>query len=263
MYNVKVIEYPTGMQVRVFDKAIKEENWNCDEWGEIPEKPIKAEKKDKEVDKERSALVSANRSLNMVYKYARANIWEWFFTMTFNPQRVDRYDYDKVKTVFKNWIDHTLRKRCPNVKYLFVPELHEDGAYHFHGLVSNCEELRFTDSGKKDKNGKTIYNVSSFQSGFTTATRIEDTARASSYLSKYITKDLSEHIPGMKRYWASRNLDLPMEYIMRIPDGKITDFKKELVIASEWYKSEKGDFLSTDYFEGSVRSISACISEFI
>ena len=36
MYNVKVIEYPTGMQVRVFDKAIKEENWNCDEWGEIP-----------------------------------------------------------------------------------------------------------------------------------------------------------------------------------------------------------------------------------
>lgn len=303
MYNVKVIEYPTGIQVRVFDKAIKEENWNCDEWGEIPEKPIKAEKEDKEVDKERSALVSANRSLNMVYKYARANIWEWFFTLTFNPEKVDSFNYEEVTEKLSKWLNN-MRRTCPDMKYLVVPEKHESGRYHFHGLFANVDGLKFVDSGHRaphranetqtlraqveqdpeegtpdgscemstastsgvhaaSAGASVIYNVGNYSLGFSTATRVQDTSRASSYLSKYITKDLTEGTFGKKRYWASRNLDLPMEYIMRIPDGRITDLKKELVIASEWYKSVEGDFQRTDYFEGSVRSMSACISEFI
>lgn len=263
MYNVKVIEYPTGIQVRVFDKAIKEERWNCDEWGEIPEKPEKAETDEQEVDRERSALVSANRSLNMVYKYARANIWEWFFTLTFNPDRVDSFDYEAVTKAFKNWIDNVLRRRCPDVKYLFVPEKHESGRYHFHGLVSNCDGLKFTDSGHKDKGGKTIYNVASYRLGFSTATMIEDTARASSYLSKYISKDLAEHTLGKRRYWCSKNLDLPMEYIAMYSEKDIKALKRELITACDWCKTVQGDFQTTAYFEGSVRSISACIRAFM
>ena len=38
MYNLKVIEFPTGVQIRVYERAVREENWNCDEWGEIAER---------------------------------------------------------------------------------------------------------------------------------------------------------------------------------------------------------------------------------
>lgn len=248
MYNVKVIKYPTGVQVRVYEKAIREERWNCDEWGEIPEPKVRERKDEAEIDRERSLRVSADRSLNMVYKYARANVWEWFFTLTFNPEKVDSFNYEEVTEKLSKWLNN-MRRTCPEMKYMVVPEKHKSGRYHFHGLFANVDGLRFEDSGHADQDGKTIYNVGNYSLGFSTATRAQDTGRASSYLSKYISKDLAESTFGRKRYWASRNLDLPMEYIMEVPNKDTKQLRRELLAECTWHKQQGGDMQSVDYFE--------------
>lgn len=248
MYNVKVIEYRTGVQVRVYEKSVKEERWNCDEWGEIPEPKKRERKDDEEIDRERSLRVSADRSLNMVYKYARANVWEWFFTLTFNPEKVDSFSYEEVTEKLSKWLNN-MRRTCPDMKYLVVPEKHRSGRYHFHGLFANVDGLRFVDSGHKDEGGNVIYNVGNYSLGYSTATRVQDTGRASSYLSKYITKDLMEGTFGKRRYWASRNLDLPMEYIMEVPNKDKKQLRRELLAECIWYKQQGGEIQGVEYFE--------------
>ena len=248
MYNVKVIEYPMGVQVRVYEKAIKEERWNCDEWGEIPEPKERERKDEAEIDRDRSLKVSADRSLNRVYDYSRANMWEWFMTLTFNPDKVDSFNYDEVTEKLSKWLNN-LRRTCPNMKYVVVPEQHKSGRWHFHGLFSNVDELRMVGSGHTDASGKTIYNVGNYSLGFSTATRVEDSGRASSYLSKYITKDLADSTFGKKRYWASRNLDLPQEYIMEVPHADTAQLKRELFAECTWHKATEGMMQSVDYFE--------------
>lgn len=256
MYNVKVIEYPTGVQVRVYDKAIREEKWNCDEWGEIPEAKERERKDEAEIDRDRSLKVSADRSLNKVYDYARANMWEWFFTLTFNPDKVDSFNYDEVTQKLSKWV-RNLRRVCPDMKYVVVPEQHKSGRWHFHGLFSNVDELRMVDSGYTDASGKTIYNVGNYSLGFSTATRVEDSGRASSYLSKYITKDLADSTFGKKRYWASRNLDLPQEYILEVPHADTAQLKRELFAECSWHKATEGMMQSVDYFE--FKEIPKCL----
>lgn len=70
-----------------------------------------------------------------------------------------------------------------------MPERHKDGACHFHGLLTNCDNLKMVDSGKfskgkhiynhEVKGSKKIYNINSrnWKYGFTTATKIEDTKK--------------------------------------------------------------------------------------
>lgn len=248
MYNVKVIEFCTGVQVRVYEKAVREERWNCDEWGEIPEPKIREQKDGQEIDRERSLRVSADRSLNMVYKYARANVWEWFFTLTFNPEKVDSFNYVEVSEKLSKWLNN-MRRTCPDMKYLVVPEKHKSGRYHFHGLFVDVNNLKFVDSGHKDDCGNVVYNVGNYSLGFSTATRVQDTGRASSYLSKYITKDLAEQTFGKKRYWSSRNLDFPIEHIIDLPSKDVKVLKRYLLEECTWYKHQGNEMQSVDYFE--------------
>lgn len=150
---------------------------------------------------------SQRATLSKVYDISRCNYWDWFVTFTFAPNKVDRYDYDKVSKKLKNWIDR-VRRTSPYLKYLIVPELHKDGAYHFHGLFANCE-FEFVDSGKKDKTGNKIYNINSYKLGFTTATKIKNNDAVNKYIAKYLTKELFSNTKHRKRYWVSRNVDLP------------------------------------------------------
>lgn len=150
---------------------------------------------------------SQRRTLNNVYDIARCNDWEWFVTLTFSPNKADRYNYDVVSKKLKNWLDR-VRRTSKDLKYIIVPELHKDGAFHFHGLFSNCE-FEFIDSGKKDKKGNKVYNISSYRLGWTTATKVKNTNAANKYIAKYLNKDLFKATTERKRYWASRNVDLP------------------------------------------------------
>ena len=165
-------------------------------------------------DHRRSIEVSRNRAKNMIYDYARSNDFEWFFTLTFNPEKVDSFDYGECSKKLSKWLNNMKSKYAPDMQYIFVPELHKSCRYHFHGLVSNIGSMKMIDSGHCTSSGQVIYNVGNYKLGWTTATRIVDKQRTSTYIGKYITKDLSGHIKGKKHYWASRGLALPeVEYL--------------------------------------------------
>ncbi len=165
---------------------------------------------------ERSVKSSINRTKSMIYNYARGNVWDWFITLTFDSKKIDRYDYKECSTRLRKWLNNMKNKYAKDMKYLIIPEQHKDGAWHFHGLLSNCDNMKFDKAFNKHtgellvtKNDLQIYNFGNYKLGFSTATPIEDTAKASSYITKYVTKQLAENTLGHRRYYPSSNLDLP------------------------------------------------------
>lgn len=166
----------------------------------------------------RSIQVSRNRAKNMIYDYARSNDFQYFVTLTFNPDLVDSFNYSEVSTKLSQWLNNIRKRYAPDLHYLFVPELHRSGRYHFHGLLADIGNMRLDDSGMYTPDGKIIYNLGNYNLGFTTATEITDKQRTATYIGKYITKELSGHIRGKKHYWVSRNLNLPLEECLTVDE---------------------------------------------
>lgn len=239
--------------------------------------------------KERSINTSLNRSKKKIYDYGRSNVWEWFITLTY--ERVDAFNaenFDLCKKKVSDWFQNIRKKHCPNIKYLAIPEQHESGAWHFHCLVSNCNELDFEVARnnrryKKDKktgeylldkngaripnkyygkelrtsypDGEYIYNIKQYRNGFTTATRITDTRKAVSYVIKYVTKEIAECGFGKRRYLISNNLDLPVETHGLLDKGEIKnlitdiEYKFGLRLSIDAIKTYK---LDVENYENSI-----------
>lgn len=281
MYNVKLYKYPFGWQYRIYSKCVGFNPINedlkyitdisCEVWNSLlgcyeyyPDSPEKCwrnifsgkiEKipdiyvpEDMEKKKAHSEYVSRARSLNRVYHLARSNVWDWFFTLTFNPEKVDSFDYDSAKKALSIWLKHQ-REKCPDMVYLLVPELHKSGRIHFHGLFSKCDDLGFVDSGHRTKKGQVIYNVGSYKLGWSTATRVDDNTRVTMYLSKYITKDLCNSTFGKKRYWASRNIQdvEPVEQILSFES--LQQFEKSISEHCSFKKILESGDLKISYIE--------------
>ena len=95
------------------------------------------------------------------------------------------YDNDLFFTLtFGVWASNRVQRH--GLRYVAVPELHGDGALHFHGLASSDDTL-LSESKVKWK-GKQVYNLD-WDLGFSTAVKLTgDTLRAARYVSKYVTK---------------------------------------------------------------------------
>ena len=228
-YNLKRVDYGEFVQYRVYDRPISknEEQKEIKEQNEEVEKNDKADTKDNkktgQADNKRSEQVSINRSIQTIYKYAQANRWEYFVTLTFKRDAdVNVYDYSDCVKKLTKWLNNQ-RRKCPNLKYLFVPEMHKDGAFHFHGLIANADGLTYSDSGrvaignkaykrtKENQHFPTIYNLDNWKYGWSTATAVVSSCKSASYICKYITKDLIQGIGKRRRFYPSNNLDLPEE----------------------------------------------------
>lgn len=226
MYNVKIYRFldeeaqirfyknPITAKTRKIDDTVdfevqQSEKRRVIEGSQVDLKDYLKEKDSLEEKKRRSFVTSVNRTKNKIYEYARANKWDYFITYTLDPRKTDRYDYDVCSAQVSKFFRNIKYRKAKNMKYLLVPELHKDGAYHFHALVADADGLTFVDSGHKDKKGRIVYNLKDYTLGFTTATKITDTFRVSNYLTQYITENLCSTLPGKKRYWATRNLDKP------------------------------------------------------
>lgn len=229
-YNLKIYHYLGETQFRFYSKPINNnsdiENETLNENKQIFNIDNKKQAQ-KEEENNRSQTVSQNRTINNIYEITRSNMWEYFITLTFNPQKIDRFNYEECTKALSGWLKNIKNNYAPDLKYILVPELHKDGAYHFHGLIANCGKMSFIDSGHKTKTKQTIYNIENYKLGFTTATKVNDTSKASNYITKYITKELCATTKGKKRYWASKNLDKPF-----IEKLFITKEEKDILINS-------------------------------
>ena len=216
-YNCRVYDYPAGQHVSIYRRTItrhdkKEGENDMPDTGtqnSIPENFRKTyEDPDRSTQaEEHSRKVSLSATKNRIYNIVRSVNWEWFITLTFDRESTDASDYDAVTKRLQKFLNNLQQRTCPDLKYFIVPELHKDGvSYHFHGFLSDCSGLRFCYSGHDTKDGDPIYNILNWKHGFTTATRIIDTRRASSYITKYITKESQIFLKEKNRYYASRNI---------------------------------------------------------
>ena len=108
-YNLKVYEYATGIQLRMYNQALiySEKNQSVPLIGLIDEVDKKVHTCELLEDrKERSSQVSASRAISTLYEIARANIWEYFVTFTFNRQKIDSSNYELLTEKVRIWLSH-------------------------------------------------------------------------------------------------------------------------------------------------------------
>lgn len=152
---------------------------------------------------------SLRRTRTTIFDYALSNDFEYFVTFTFNPKKIDRYSIDDTFNTMKYWLNRQ-KKHSPDFGYVIVPEFHKDGAIHFHALIRAYNgDMKPT---KVFQNGKRVYNVTGFTSGFTNAQKMDDNQeKTAGYITKYITKDTINRF-NKRRYWSSRNLQKPVKH---------------------------------------------------
>lgn len=150
---------------------------------------------------------SIRRTKKLISDYVECNSFELFVTFTFSPHKTkDRADADAVKRQMSTWLKNQ-NVRLNKFKYLIVPEFHSDGkSLHFHALFQGYTGT-LIDSGKT-YNGRKIYNLKGYTLGLNTAATIDSKGPLSSYVKKYITKDMPQ-FHGKHRFWASKGLDRP------------------------------------------------------
>lgn len=225
-YNVKVITYPDlTKQYRIYHQDVYYRGYFRKDRIKNPFDNQWTKDIEFDIDKhfEHISEVSMKRTQKKVFDYARCNDWEWFVTFTFSPKKIDRYDYDLCAKKISKWLNN-IRRSSPHLSYIVVPERHKDGAWHFHGLFSGLDDRQIVWTGKyvikrvrmlnRSKYVRTsdkIYKFGSYKLGWMTATKVREKERVTSYITKYVTKDLCNASYGRKRYWCSRNLLLPKE----------------------------------------------------
>lgn len=147
--------------------------------------------------------------------YALANDFKWFATLTFNPEKVDSLNYNMAKSTLLKWC-RLMRDKYGKFDYLIIPELHKSGAVHFHGLLGDVA-ASFTEAVNPKTNNpvirhdRQVYNLADWEYGFSDCERIENSERAASYITKYITTALltDKEMYNKKRYFNSQGLLKP------------------------------------------------------
>ena len=190
------------------------------------------------VDIQSSIKNSSKRSKDTMYGYVQSNDWQYFVTLTFSPEEVNRYDDSAVKYLW-----HKFQLNCkyhnPDCKILAVPERHEIEEKYvgvmYHALMSDID-LEFTpginrSTGKPiyDRLGNPVLKVNSWDFGYSTASVIppdNNNLRVANYLVKYITKDGNIDY-NAKRYYHTRNLAFKNKVIAFLTDEEFasSEFK--------------------------------------
>lgn len=203
-------------------------------WEEISPHAKKVEKGQR-AEGGASDLRGAARAKKELFRTAACNPdLNIFVTFTQSPELVnDRYDYKEAVRRLGMWLDNRVRRH--GLKYIMVPELHQDGAIHWHGLLSE-NGLQLVDSGHRDRKGEIIYNVKNWHWGFTTATRVKDHGACCRYVSKYISKQMEGGTIG-GRYWLHGGaLAKPIEHLFDAPvpeGGKRVEIEEARLVL--WY----------------------------
>lgn len=180
---------------------------------------------------------SLRRTKILMNMLLEMNDFDWFGTLTFDKDKINRYDDKEVFIAYKKYIDN-IKHQFPSLKYLCVPERHEDNCIHFHLLIGGItvKQLGLVNSGKvccswayyknkisskeyfektksehelTDTDGLAVYNITTFPYGYTTVTRIVSRERCNSYVKKYIEKALGSTEIFKKRFYYSSNLNVP------------------------------------------------------
>lgn len=234
LYNHKIKLYPDGtIQHYVYFRPLERDNPQPS----FPSRPMDG------LDLRRKEIDHQKRARCEVFDLCRCNEFDYFVSLTLDPKKVDSYNYDeccKEVNRFRKWLQNR------GIQYVIVPEQHESGRFHFHGLVKG--DLPLSQAYYPDGNPiKDIYHIDVYDSGFNTASKIRDHKRVASYIVKYLTKDMN--VPkGRKRYWSTQGLERPLVAFSYREIDELLD------IAS---KADYTKTFQSDYLKGRIYEIHA------
>lgn len=207
LYNARIKLYPNDiLKYTVFNKLI----YNPDKV-ELLNKTNKRDdysKSDDPITRDDSLKRSKDKIFDIAFM--NADLWQYMVTLTLDKDKIDRYDKKDINKKLKKWLGHLVERN--NVNYLIIPELHKDGAVHFHGLISGNLKLYF--SSHYDNNNRPIYNLLNWKYGFSTCVPLDDNKVAvCKYITKYVTKSTTK-IFGNIYYCGGHSIkrDVPSVY---------------------------------------------------
>jgi hypothetical protein len=189
------------------------------------------------------------RAKRQVIEYSMNNIFNWFVTITFDKNKIDRYDSKLLETKIRKWLNNIpLLYDSEIARYIMVPEYHKDKAIHFHLLINmNNDRLKYLFNHKNWN--KAVYrdNYLFKKFGRNEWVKIDAyTEPIGLYLSKYITK-LPDKM-NTQYYFASQGLnesekieiELDLHKIDILPSA-VTTFATVWRLTNEQYKKLIGD----------------------
>lgn len=230
--NARLKIYPTQTLLQVCSKAIfPTANWepveshhinstqllSADEHSQTKlsthERKASQKEKESKAPNLQAKQSSQARARRAVYDIALLNEWDWMFTWTLDPQKVDRHDPNEVYRYLKPALSNLHQRK--DFVYLLVPEYHKlksgekRPGIHFHGLCrfESINLKRATKRGKPrfDGHGRPVYNMTDWPYGWSTVVPLENNYhKVAAYIAKYITKQ-PDKILG-KYYLSSRDL---------------------------------------------------------
>lgn len=199
-----------------------------------------------------------SRTKSKIKELCLCNPWQWFVTLTLDPQKYDRTNLPKfIKDLSQMIRDYRKRTGYP-VKYLLIPEHHKDGCWHMHGLLLGlpAENLHaFTLSEhlpqrirQRLQDGVQVYTWEEYASrfGYASIEEIRNQEAVSGYIIKYITKDALNTISELNAhaFYASKGLEHATIIHQDILSREIEnpDFSNEHC-AVKWFQDLESAFL--------------------
>lgn len=152
-----------------------------------------------------------SRARSTIRELILCNSWDYFCTLTLCKEKYNRYDLNTFQHELSAFL-HNYNRRCTEnekVRYLLIPEMHKDGAWHMHGFLTG---IRPSDIYLNDK-GYLGWRSYENRFGFINFSKIIDSDKTASYATKYITKDSAKNVSalGAHLYYASKGLKRSVE----------------------------------------------------
>lgn len=193
---------------------------------------------------------SISRTRERIRELAMCNEWQWFVTLTLDKNKYDRRNLNVFISDLAQFIRDYRKKTGCNVRYLLVPEQHKDGCWHMHGFIMGLpeNELHKFSKGehlpisiiKEMKQGKEVYTWKAYERkfGYASFERIVNNDCASSYITKYITKDTMKSVKDLNShcFYASKGLNSAQLLMQDALKHELInpDYKNEYC-AVKWY----------------------------
>ena len=181
---------------------------------------------------------SISRSKRLIWEYAFCNDWDYFFTGTINEENLDRYDFGCFSSKLRKFIDNYNRLYPDGaVTYLLIPEQHQDGAWHVHGLLKGIkpEHLVF------NKNSYLTWKQYDKAFGYMSISRIRHKERIASYITKYIGKSIgkTQIAKGRRSFYHSMGLKKAEKI------AEFSDVDGALINSLDWDFEQKDGYCKT------------------
>lgn len=170
---------------------------------------------------DKKLLNNIARARNTIFELSMCNDWQFFVTLTLSPDKLsildlDRFDLKSFYKKFSKWLNNLPYK----IDYLLVPEQHKNGAWHFHGFINGIPDDHLSLFNESDylpyyilnklNDGYLIYKWIDYANkfGFCDLEFIKNQEKCSSYVTKYISKELYKTINnlGYHCYYCSKGL---------------------------------------------------------